>query len=129
MNNWHAFQRVDFEELLQRQVRVYREMALAYLDQRELIPSGRLVEIRYEALEQDKVGQIRQLYANLELDGFDSFAPHLSQYVASIADFQKNPSHINDQVIELVNEYVPFLVSEYGYKPMVPERQSRRRGP
>ena len=121
MNNWHAFQRVDFEELLQRQVRVYREMALAYLDQRELIPSGRLVEIRYEALEQDKVGQIRQLYANLELDGYDSFAPHLSQYVASIADFQKNPSHINDQVIELVNEYVPFLVSEYGYKPMVPK--------
>ena len=102
MNDWHAFQRVNFEELLLRQVKVYRENGSGVPDQRELIPRGRLVEIRYEALEQDKLGQIRQLYANLELDGYDSFAPHLSQYVASIADFQKNPSHINNQVIELV---------------------------
>lgn len=115
MNGWHALQAVDFGTLLRQQVGVYREMAEAYRRQRELIPAGRLVEMRYEELEQDMVGQIRLIYDGLGLEGYDTFAPQLSDYAASIADFQKNPQHVSDQVIRLVNEYVPFLVSEYGY--------------
>ena len=115
MNGWHALQSVDFDELLLRQVKIYRRMAEAYLAQRELIPAGRLVELRYEALELDKTGQIRRIYDALGLEGYDAFAPRLTDYVASIADFQKNPPHVSPQVIELVNEYVPFLVSQYGY--------------
>ena len=115
MNDWHALQRVDFDELLQKQLEVYRDMAQAYLRQKALIPAGRLVEIRYEELEQDKVGQIRGIYDTLGFQGYDEFEPGLTEYVASIAGFQKNPSHISDRIIRAVNEYVPFLVSEYGY--------------
>ncbi len=118
MNGWHALQTVDFDELLVRQVKIYRRMADAYLEQRELIPSGRLVEIRYEELEQDKMGQIRLIYEALGLKGYDDFEPQLAEYVASIAGFQKNPAHISPQMINLVNEYVPFLVSKYGYEFM-----------
>ena len=120
MNHWHAFQRVDFHQLLRRQVKIYREMAQTYLQQRPLIPPGRLVEIRYETLEQDKIGAIRHIYDTLSLDGYDAFAPGLSQYAASIADFQKNPPHISDEVIRLVNQYVPFLLTEYGYPRQEP---------
>ena len=115
MNDWHALQRSDFDGLLMKQLEVYRDMAMAYLEQRELIPSGRLVEIRYEELEQDKVGQIRRIYDALGLDGYDEFEPRLAEYVASIEGFQKNPSHVSDRIIRAVNEYVPFMVSEYGY--------------
>ena len=115
MNGWHALQGVDFEQLLLRQVGIYRRMAEAYLEQRELIPEGRLVELRYEELESDKAGQIRRIYDTLGLDGYDAFAPRLADYVASIADFQKNPAHVSPQVAQLVNDNVPFLVSEYGY--------------
>ena len=115
MNDWHALQRVDFDELLQKQIEVYRDMAEVYLEQRDQIPAGRLVEIQYEELERDKVGQIRRIYDNLGLDGYGEFEPRLMEYVASIEGFQKNPSHVSDQVIAAVNEYVPFLVSEYGY--------------
>ena len=118
MNGWHALQSVDFDELLLRQVKIYRRMAEAYLEQRELIPTGRLVELRYEELEQDKTGQVRRIYDALRLDGYDDFEPQLAEYVASIADFQKNPAYISPQVIGLVNEYVPFLVSQYGYEFM-----------
>ena len=118
MNGWHALQSIDFEELIQRQIRIYRRMAEAYLEQRDLIPDGRLVEIRYEDLDQDKIGQVQHIYQALGLDGYDAFAPQLTDYVASIADFQKNPSDISDQVIQLVNDHVPFLVSEYGYETL-----------
>ena len=118
MNGWHALQSVDFDELLGRQVKIYRRMAEAYLEQRALIPEGRLVEIRYEELERDKMGQVRVIYEGLGLEGYDEFEPRLAEYVASIADFQKNPAHISPEVIELVNEHVPFLVSQYGYEFM-----------
>jgi hypothetical protein len=116
MNDWHALQRADFDGLLVKQLEVYRDMATAYLDQRELIPDGHLVEMRYEDLEHDKVGQIRRLYDALGLEGYAAFEPGLTEYVASIEGFEKNPSHVGDRVIEAVNEYVPFLVTEYGYK-------------
>ena len=120
MNSWHALQSIDFDELLLRQVNIYRRMAETYLEQKELIPEGRLVEIRYEELEQDKMGQIHLIYEGLGLDGYDAFAPRLAEYVDSIADFQKNPSNINDRLIRLVNDYVPFLVSHYGYEYITP---------
>ncbi len=120
MNGWHALQSIDFDELLLRQVKIYRRMAEAYLEQKALIPEGRLVEIRYEELEQDKMGQIRLIYERLGLDGYDAFAPRLAEYVASIADFQKNPSNVDDRLIRLVNDYTPFLVADYGYEFIAP---------
>ena len=120
MNGWHTLQSVDFDELLLRHVKIYRRIAETYLEQRELIPEGRLVELRYEELEQDKVGQVSRIYDALGLPGYDDFAPRLMDYVASIAGFQKNPSYISPQVIGLVNEYVPFLVARYGYEFMDP---------
>ena len=116
MNDWHALQRVDFDELVATQMDVYRQMAESYLRQKQAIPEGRLVEILYEDLEQDKLGQIRHIYEALGLDGFAEFQPKLEAYVDSIAGFQKNPSHVSDSIINMVNTYVPFLVSEYGYK-------------
>lgn len=115
MHDWHALQRIDFDELLLRQVKIWREMAQAYLEQRQAIPPGRLAEIKYEDLEQDQTGQVRQIYAALGLPGYDGFAPRLAEYTAAIAGFQKNPPQISDAVIRLVNEYVPFLVGEWGY--------------
>ncbi|MDE2786827.1 MAG: sulfotransferase [Chloroflexota bacterium] len=117
MNDWHALQRADFDELLTKQLEVYRDMALAYLEQRELIPEGRLVEIRYEELEQDKIGQVKHIYDALGLGGHAEFEERLAEYVASIEGFEKNPSYVSDRVIAAVNEYVPFLVEEYGYDP------------
>ncbi len=118
MNGWHALQSIDFDELLLRQVKIYRQMAETYLDQKALIPGGRLVEIRYEDLERDMTGQVRFIYDELGLDGYDSFSPRLAEYVDSIAGFQKNPSHVSDRVIQLVNDNVPFLVARYGYEFM-----------
>ena len=115
MHNWHTLQSADFDQLLLRQVKTWQKMAQTYLRQRELIPPGRLVEIRYETLEQDMAGQIRLIYDRLGLDGYDDFAPRLAEYANSVANFQKNPQQVSPPIIRLVNEYVPFLVSEYGY--------------
>ncbi len=62
----------------------------AYFADRDLIPPGRLVEVAYEDLERDPVGQVRSVYDGLSLGEFEAFRPALETYLASIAGYRKN---------------------------------------
>lgn len=68
----------------------YETLYTRYFDDRSKIPAGRLHELRFADLEQDPVGQIRQLYAALELPGFAGFEPKLRRYVDSLQGYRKN---------------------------------------
>lgn len=77
--------RVDTDAVL----RVYKEMYDAYFDDRAEVPPGRLVEVAYEELERDPVGQLRAIYGGLGLGDFEAFRPRVEAYVASIAGYRK----------------------------------------
>ena len=68
----------------------YTEMSDAYFDDRALIPPGQLVEIAYEELEVDPVGQVRAIYEGLGLGDFGAIRPALEAYLATIAGYRKN---------------------------------------
>src|SRR4029078_4297368 len=68
----------------------YEEIYQAFFEERALIPAGRLHEIAYEDLEVDPLGQLRQLYAALQLGDFAPAEPALREYLTSIADYAKN---------------------------------------
>ena len=71
-------------------LRIYRTMYDAYFDDVGLIPPGQLVEIAYEDLEHDRLGQLRMIYDRLGLGDFDEVRPAMETYIASIADYRKN---------------------------------------
>jgi omega-hydroxy-beta-dihydromenaquinone-9 sulfotransferase len=71
-------------------LRTYAEMYDAYFADRDQIPPGQLVEIAYEDLERDPVGQVRSIYDGLALGEFEAFRPALEAYLASIAGYRKN---------------------------------------
>ena len=62
----------------------------AFFEERELIPTGRLVEISFEELERDPLAQLRIIYQRLQLPAFDAVEPAVQAYVASLAGYQKN---------------------------------------
>lgn len=68
----------------------YVEMYDAYFEERDLIPPGRLVEIAYEDLERDPVGQVRAVYEGLALGEFEGARPALEAYLGTIAGYRKN---------------------------------------
>jgi len=68
----------------------YKQMYDVFFEERSLIPAGQFHEIGFEALEQDRVGQIRQLYEAFNLPGFEAMQPSLQRYVESLAGYQKN---------------------------------------
>ena len=77
---------IDAEGVL----RAYTEMYDAYFADRETIPPGQLIEIAFEDLERDPVGQLRAIYEGLSLGDFEGLRPALEAYLASIAGYRKN---------------------------------------
>lgn len=71
-------------------LRQYKQLYNAYFRDRHLIPEGRLVEVTYEDLDRDPLGQMHAIYDGLELSGFDGVEPRLQEYLATLSDYQKN---------------------------------------
>jgi hypothetical protein len=87
---WSTLQRPIAAGIEERALRQYAEVYEAYFNQKRLIPAGCLYEIRYEALEADPIVELRKMYEALALGDFVPAEPKLRQYLASIADYQKN---------------------------------------
>jgi hypothetical protein len=87
---WWTLQRPDHAGLEDRTLQQYEEIYQAYFEERSLIPAGRLHEIRYESLTADPLAELRKLYETLQLGDFAPAEPALRQYLASIANYQKN---------------------------------------
>jgi omega-hydroxy-beta-dihydromenaquinone-9 sulfotransferase len=77
----------DLDEWILRQ---YRAMYDVFFEERNLIPNGHFHEVRFTDLEKDPVGQMRRLYAALDLPDFEHCELAVQRYVDSIADHEKN---------------------------------------
>ena len=55
----------------------YTEMYEAYFADRALVPPGQLVEIAYEDLERDRLGQLEMIYERLNMGDFNEVRPAL----------------------------------------------------
>jgi hypothetical protein len=97
-------------------LRIYAETYDAYFTDRPFIPRGQLVEVAYEDLERDPVGQVRAVYEGLRLDDFEPFRPTLDAYLASIAGYRKarHPA-LDDPTRQRIAKAWSRSFEEWGY--------------
>jgi hypothetical protein len=82
---------------------------------RELIPPGRLVDIRYEELVADPVGEMRQVYQRLNLGEFAEVETELMRYAMKSRGYRPNKYKLPDDVAERVRgRWAPYF-QRYGY--------------
>ena len=113
-----GFQHLDRATLHARVLRQYRELYDAYFAQRSLIPAGRLVELTYEELEADPVGQVAAVYQGLNLPDFTTARPAVERYLDSVSGYQKNqhrelPPALRDEIATAWQQ----SFDEWGYLP------------
>ena len=105
---------IDVEAVL----KTYADMYAAYFTDRELIPPGQLVEVAYEDLERDPIGQLRTIYEGLSLADFEPFRPDLESYLASVAGYRKNRHpNIDDETRRRIAEAWSQCFDAWGYTP------------
>ncbi|MDR3635928.1 MAG: sulfotransferase [Isosphaeraceae bacterium] len=97
-------------------LRTYKTMYDAYFDDIHLVPPGQLIEIAYEDLEHDPLGQLRTIYDGIALGDFDEVRPALDEYIASIAGYRKNRHRpLADATREKVAEACARSFDAWGY--------------
>ena len=82
---------------------------------RELVPVGRLVDVRYEELVVDPVGQMRTIYEQLRLGGFELVEPALQSHAKKSRDYRTNKYSLPADVADRVRgRWAPYF-QRYGY--------------
>lgn len=85
-----TLQRPDYRDLEDRILRQYKQVYEVFFEERGLIPKGHFHEVRFEDLEKDPLGQVRNIYETLDLPDFNPVEPALRRYLNSLAGYRKN---------------------------------------
>jgi omega-hydroxy-beta-dihydromenaquinone-9 sulfotransferase len=103
---------IDVDAIL----RTYTTMYDAYFTDRLLIPPGQLIEIAFEDLDRDPLGQLRAIYDGLSLGDFEPARPALESYLASIAGYTKaRYKPLDDSTRQKVAAACSQSVDAWGY--------------
>jgi hypothetical protein len=82
---------------------------------RELVPAGNLVDVRYEDLVADPVGQMGRVYRELGLGDFADVAPMLMRHALRTRDYRTNRYTLPPEVADRVRgRWGPYF-QRYGY--------------
>jgi omega-hydroxy-beta-dihydromenaquinone-9 sulfotransferase len=84
-------------------------------EERGLIPASQFYELRYEDLIRDPVGQMRDLYNHLGIDGFEIVLPRLREYLAMAEGYATNRYGLScEQKAEITRRW-GHVIRRYGY--------------
>jgi hypothetical protein len=82
---------------------------------RELVPPGRLVDVRYEDLVADPVKQMREIYRRLDLGNFADVEPAIQEYASQSRSYKTNKYALPPEVADRVRgRWAPYF-QRYGY--------------
>jgi hypothetical protein len=115
MIDLQGLHRVDDAFIRARTVSFYQRLMRRYLDERALIPAGRLVEIRLEDLEAKPCEEIQRVYHTLGLSGFDALRPRLEAAADAARSFRKNRFELDPETTALLRREWAFAFDAFGY--------------
>ena len=84
--------------------------------ERDLIPPGHLIEIRYEDLDAHPMARLEEIYKTLGLGDFEAVRPLLDRYLESLGSYEKNRFEYPPEVINTVNDNWGFAFEAFGYE-------------
>jgi hypothetical protein len=94
---------------------VYEAMMRRFFQERSLIPQDNLVDVRFEDLERDPLGELARIYDTLALPGFGAAEPAFRSYVRSQQTYSKNRLILSPEDRARVEQHWAFAFAELGY--------------
>ena len=109
-------QDVDWDEIEAAFVSHYIDVTRRYMRNRELIPKGNLIEVRFEDFEADPMGVLARIYAELNLPGLERARQPIAEYLGTVSGYRKNVYQFDQALIDKVDREWGFAVREWGYE-------------
>jgi hypothetical protein len=92
-----------------------RRMYDAFERDRDLIPAGRLCELRYEDLTRDPLEQLARVYEELQLGDFAHAAPAIRRYLDERSGYETNRYEMTPEQRAKVAHAWRAFIERYGY--------------
>ena len=112
-----SLQKTNNIDLNEKIINQYMNLYDAYFNQKELIPSNKLVEIKFEELKKNPIEQINRIYSGLDISGFDTLESKILKYLSSIKSYKQN---VYEPVDKSLKEQIGFAwercFTEWDYK-------------
>lgn len=98
-------------QVLDTFVRMYER----FEQDRERVPSGNLIDVRYEELVANPVGQMRAIYERLNLGDFSDIEPAVARYALKNRNYHTNKYVLPQEVADRIRgRWAPYF-QRYGY--------------
>jgi len=104
-----------YEGLKEHVFETFSRMYEVFEEERELIDPARFSEVRYEDLVKDPLGQMRRIYDDLGIGGFEAVRPALEKHLVGVAGYKTNRYKISPEIRAEITRRWGFYVRKYGY--------------
>lgn len=107
---------ISNEQLVKNILSVYAKLYHKYEADKQFIPEGNLVEVRFEDYEKNAFDMTQEIYQKLSLPGFDEAKADIEAYVNKKKGYKKNKYQYKTETVELVEKNWSFALDQWGYK-------------
>ena len=109
-------QTVNKEVMDEEIFELYRLLMHDYLEQRSRIPKGQLIEVAFEDLEKNPMGQLKEIYDELNLTGFEEARPYFEGYLKKMSSYKKNEHLLSKSLLDRIKKEWSFAMEEWHYE-------------
>ncbi|MDD3095213.1 MAG: sulfotransferase [Candidatus Neomarinimicrobiota bacterium] len=111
------FQEVGDQEIREMAIYMFRETLRKYLDERELIPKGNLVEVPYAELDADPGETVKMIYEKLGIPGYAKAEPDIRKHLEKVKDYKKNVfRELPEEQKARIYREMKFYFDAFGYE-------------
>ena len=108
-------QSITNDEIDKMILEVYKLIVGDYLEQKQKIPKGNLVEVAFSELEMKPTEILKKIYIQLDLPNFESAISSFECYLGTMKNYKKNKHSIDRKDFEKVRENWDFAFKEWSY--------------
>jgi hypothetical protein len=112
----HILQDFSDDEGIDNIMMVYKGMMQKFLAERDLIPQGNFIEVRYEDLDEKPLETLALIYKTLSLPGFESKQARFENYIREIGHYEKNNLPLEAKYRKRINDECGFAFDVWHYE-------------
>lgn len=109
-------QDISPEELEANILSIYAKLYHKYEADKNCIPTGNLIEVKFEDFEADAMGMTEHIYQTLDIPGFAEARADIERYVGGKKGYKKNKYQYDDRTVRLVQEHWDFALRDWKYE-------------
>jgi len=112
-----ALQEASEETIETQVIQNYIRLMNSFFEQQPLIPTDHFVEVRYEELTRDPIGQITRIYETLKLPDLDNALPEMKKYLSEQKEYKTNVYAMDEKIVDHVDRHWKFTLDRWRYPP------------